>query len=177
MNRLDPSHISAEPTSPEFENDFISITSTPSGANQSTTVRVGTGFGAVALVLRGTKVLMVNEVRYAIGSEAWELPRGGSAENEDPIETAVRCVEGKTGITLATEGVVSLGIVSPDAEILTTQVSIYSFEAPRNAKIYVSAAESKWFDADELVQSCLDGSVEDSFTCIAVLRARLKGLI
>jgi ADP-ribose pyrophosphatase YjhB (NUDIX family) len=157
-----------------FSNDFVTVNESVDGVP---IVQVGTGTGAVALVCRGDKVLMIRENRYATGSVEWELPRGGTLEGEEPLAAAVRSAEGKSGVDVYPEDAVFLGTVAPDGEILSTEVFVYVLHVPRSTKIRASADEAKWVDKSELFESCLDGSVQDSFTCLAVLRARLKGLI
>lgn len=157
-----------------FDNEFVTVNESVDGAP---IVQVGTGTGAVALVCRGDKVLMIRESRYATGSVEWELPRGGTLDGEEPLAAAVRSTEGKSGVDVYPEDAVFLGTVAPDGEILTTEVFVYVLNVPRSTKIRASADEARWVDKSELLASCLDGSVQDAFTCLAVLRARLKGMI
>lgn len=37
--------------------------------------------------------------------------------------------------------------------------------------------EARWVEIEELVEAGNDGRVQDNFTCLAVMRARPKGLI
>lgn len=176
MSSLTPTPLQHEDESGTavFGNDFVTVNESADG---SSIVQVGTGTGAVALVYRGDKILMVRENRYATGSVEWELPRGGTLEGEEPLSAAVRSVEGKSGVDVYPEDSVLLGTVNPDGEILTTEVFLYALMVPLSAKIRASPDEAKWFDTAELLAACLDGSVQDSFTCLAVMRAKLQGLI
>lgn len=175
MSALSP--LPLEPStagSPVFSNDFISVQET--GIEGRVAVTVGTGSGAVALVRRNGKTLMVRHPRYATDSLEWELPRASSLEGEAPLETVQRCVEGWTGVQVDTSSALSLGVIFPDPEIITNKVSIHLVEA-MSTLVRVNHENVRWVDTETLVDSCLSGEVEDAFTCTAVLRARIKELI
>lgn len=157
-----------------FANEFISLRD--SGNSEHAEVTVGTGRGAVALVRSNGRVLMVRTPRYATGNFEWELPRGGSLEDESPVDTAARCVEGWAGITVDADNAVSLGTMNPDAEILTNEVAMFVLDASES-KIRANHENARWTDTEELVDACLNGEIEDAFSCMTVLRARLNGVI
>jgi ADP-ribose pyrophosphatase YjhB (NUDIX family) len=159
---------------PVFANEFVSLKTSDDGEHMEVTV--GTGRGAVALVRSNSKVLMIRTPRYATGSMEWALPRGGSLEDESGVETAIRCVEGWTGISVDEESVVHLGGMNPDPEVLTNEVALFVMEA-RSSKVRANHVDSKWVAIEELVTACIEGEIEDSFTCIAVLRSRINRII
>lgn len=159
---------------PVFANEFMSLKTSDDGKHAEMTV--GNGRGAVALVRSSTKILMIRTPRYATGSVEWALPRGGSWGDETGVETAMRCVEGWTGVNVDPESAVHLGDMNPDSEILTNEVALFIMEA-RSSKVRTNHENSKWVAIEELVAACIDGEIEDSFTCMAVLRARINGNI
>jgi 8-oxo-dGTP pyrophosphatase MutT (NUDIX family) len=57
--------------------------------------------GVVALDDLG-RVLLVGQYRYTLGQYSWELPAGGSAEDEEPQAAALRELEEETGYSAAT---------------------------------------------------------------------------
>lgn len=174
MKKLSQETLATSESMPVFANDFISLKTSSDG--ESVEVTVGNGKGAVALVRSGNKVLMLRTPRYATGSMEWAFPRGGSLDDESGAETAVRCVEGWTGITLDEESIESLGEMYPDPEILTNEVSLFTMTA-RSSKVRANHEHVKWVDAEELVTACVEGEIEDSFTCMAMLRARINGIL
>lgn len=156
---------------PVFSNDFISL---KEGTDDRVEITVGNGKGAAALVRKGTKVLLVRTPRYATGSMEWALPRGSSTEDESPEETAARCVEGWTGVSVDEMSITSLGEMYPDAQVLTNEVSLFLMSAS-DGKVKTNHENVRWIDAGELMLACVTGEIEDSFTCMAVLRARIAG--
>jgi ADP-ribose pyrophosphatase len=172
---------SDEGTGVVFANRYLKIDMVPSRFGAFTTVKNGSGGGAAVLLLRDGKVMMVRQPRYAIGENTWELPRGGSKEGEDNSVAALRELKEETGEEGQMEGLVSLGNIQPDTGILNTEAGLFmSTINTSTGENYDEEGEIdniKWVDVDELVEACVDGTIKDSFTCVAVMRARLKGLI
>lgn len=174
---------STEGTGIVFENRYLKIDMVPSRFGPFTTVKNGSGGGAAVLVLREGKVLMVRQPRYATGENTWELPRGGSAEGEDFAVTALRELYEETGEKGTLDGLVSLGNIQPDTGILNAEAGLYMSTNNTTVDDINRGGEDgeienmQWVDANELVDACVDGTIKDSFTCVAVMRARLKGLI
>lgn len=172
---------SDEGTGVVFANRYLKIDMVPSRFGAFTTIKNGSGGGAAVLLLRDGKVMMVRQPRYAIGENTWELPRGGSKEGEDYSAAALRELKEETGEEGQIEGLVSLGNIQPDTGILNTEAGLFmstintTSEGPVDEEGEID--NTKWVDVDELVEACIDGTIKDSFTCVAVMRARLKGLI
>lgn len=172
---------SDEGTGVVFANRYLKIDMVPSRFGAFTTVKNGSGGGAAVLLMRDGKVLMVRQPRYATGENTWELPRGGSKEGEDYSEAALRELKEETGEEGSVEGLISLGNIQPDTGILNTEAGLYmstinsKSDEPHDVEGEID--NMQWVDANELVEACVDGTIKDSFTCVAVMRARLKGLI
>lgn len=156
-----------------FANDHVSLRSSGDG---HVAVTVGSGYGAVALVFRNGKVLVVRTPRYATDTLEWELPRAGSLKSESAVDTAARCVEGWTGVRVHEGTAIPLGTVTPDPELLTNEVSLLFMHAA-SGSILTNHENAKWVDVEALVSACVEDEIKDSFTVITVLRARLNGLI
>ncbi|HZB47242.1 MAG TPA: NUDIX hydrolase [Pyrinomonadaceae bacterium] len=50
------------------------------------------------LAVEGDEVYLVGQHRYPLGAYSWEIPEGGCAEGEDPLEAARRELEEETGL-------------------------------------------------------------------------------
>ena len=169
-----------EGTGTVFSNRYLKVELVPSRFGPFTTIKNGTGGGAAVLVVRDGKVLMVTQPRYATGEANWEIPRGGANVGEDFAEAALRELKEETGEEGTVEGLVSLGNIQPDNGILNTEAGLFL----STSNVPTDKAESdgeidnlQWVDVDEVVEACVDGTIKDSFTCVAVMRARLKGLL
>ena len=171
---------STEGTGTVFSNRYLKVDLVPSRFGPFTTIKNGTGGGAAVLVVRDGKVLMVTQPRYATGEANWEIPRGGANVGEDFAEAALRELKEETGEEGTIEGLVSLGNIQPDTGILNTEAGL--FLSTSNTPTELAEADGEidnlqWVDIDEVVEACVDGTIKDSFTCVAVMRARLKGLL
>jgi ADP-ribose pyrophosphatase len=168
-----------EGTGVVFANRYLKVDLVPSRFGPFTTIKNGTGGGAAVLVVRDGKVLMVSQPRYATGEVNWEIPRGGANEGEDFADAALRELKEETGEEGTLEGLVSLGNIQPDTGILNTEAGLF-ISTSNSASESVSDGEIdslQWVDVDEVVEACVDGTIKDSFTCVAVMRARLRGLL
>lgn len=172
---------SDEGTGVVFANRYLKIDMVPSRFGAFTTVKNGSGGGAAVLLVRDGKVMMVRQPRYAVGENTWELPRGGSKEGEDNSVAALRELKEETGEEGRMDGLISLGNIQPDTGILNTEAGLFmSTINTTSSDGHDEEGEidnAKWVDVEELVEACVDGTIKDSFTCVAVMRARLKGLI
>lgn len=125
--------------------------------------------------------MMANQPRYAVGQSMWEIPRGSADAMEDLASSAPRELAEETGIHAEYAHLISLGNVHPDTGILNTEVALFfaalpnslPWQQPTNDEIDALA----WIEADALVEACAHGRIKDAFTNLAVMRARLKGLI
>lgn len=172
---------SDEGTGVVFANRYLKIDMVPSRFGAFTTIKSGSGGGAAVLLVRDGKVMMVSQPRYAVGENTWELPRGGSKEGEDNSVAALRELKEETGEEGHIDGLISLGNIQPDTGILNTEAGLFMSTLNTSGDgAYDEEGEIdnvKWVDVEELVEACVDGTIKDSFTCVAVMRARLKGLI
>jgi len=182
---LASSHIKAElkgEHSTAFENRFISINMVPSEYGSFNTVKSGSGTGSAVVIsnARG-EIMMVSQNRYAVGEKNWEIPRGGAASEEDRSEAAQREVKEETGIDLPLASIVSLGNIHPDTGILSTEAGLFYAATEQDGNgdsdDIGEIADRQWFPADDVVNACVDGTIKDSFTTTAILRARMRGFI
>lgn len=172
---------SAEECGPVYTNRFITVSLIPSRFGPFTQVQSGAGTGAAILLVRDGYVMMVKQPRYAVGQSMWEIPRGSADAMEDLASSALRELVEETGITADYVNLLSLGNIHPDTGILNTEVGLFlatlpdghTGQQPTTTEIDSLA----WIKADALVEACADGRIKDAFTNLAVMRARLKGLI
>ena len=51
------------------------------------------------LAVEGDELYLVGQYRYTLDTYSWEIPEGGCAEGEDPLEAARRELEEETGLS------------------------------------------------------------------------------
>ena len=163
-----------------FRNRFVAIEMIPSRFGPFTQIKNGNGTGSAVLIVRDGHILMVKQPRYAVGTSMWEIPRGSAEKMEDLATAALREMQEETGLEAQYADLHSLGNIFPDTGILNTEVGLFVAVLPEG-RPWVSGDneidDMMWVDADELVEACAFGQVKDAFTNIAVMRAKLKGLI
>jgi len=165
-----------------FDNGRAQVRTVPSRYGSFTVVGKPDAGGAAVLTVRQGQILMVKQPRYAIGLETWEIPRGGSKEGESNLASASRELAEETGVAAQGEHITSLGDVHPDTGALSARAGLYFVNLDETSTEEATPVDgevdtAEWVDADEVVDAVLDGRITDSFTAIAVMKARLKGLI
>lgn len=179
-NNLAATPITGYPDTREqvFGNRYASVALVPSQYGPFTTYTSGAGRGAGVLVVRDGAVLLVRQARPAVGLNVWEMPRGGCAHGESFATAAARELCEEAGLDIAEGDLRPLGQVLPDTGCLTTVVGLFLADANGHEAVVGDEVDAvAWVHADDLVNACISGVITDSFTCVAVLRARLLGLI
>ncbi|MGE0128219.1 MAG: NUDIX domain-containing protein [Blastocatellales bacterium] len=117
---------------------------------------------------------LVGQYRYTLDSYSWEIPEGGGAQDEDPLEAAKRELREETGLearvwrTLATAHLSNS--VSDEAAIIFLATDLIQGEAEPEGTEKLELMRVKF---DEALRMALDGEITDSMSVIAILRYAL----
>ncbi|MGK0548991.1 MAG: NUDIX hydrolase [Pyrobaculum sp.] len=137
--------------------------------------------GAVAvLALRGGRIVMVRQFRSAIGEWTLEIPAGTLEGGEDPESAAVREMIEETGykplrLVPLLEFYPTPGVSNELIRIYFTDKLEYVGVSGRDpGEVDMSVVEVTPGEALRMVES---GEVKDGKTIIALLAARLRGLL
>lgn len=153
IDRVDGSPAGVLPQGAWWANPWASVRGRlgllPSGAPyQHTTVRAGTGMGAVIIPLvrvRGRAHLGLVEVgRPAVGHSSLEFPRGGT-DDLDEAEARRELVE-ETG--LVPSSMRRLAVIEPDTGLLDTQVGIWIAHIADSTHVAAALAQEGFLDPE-----------------------------
>lgn len=117
---------------------------------------------------------LVGQYRYTLDSYSWEIPEGGGAEGEDPVEAAKRELREETGLearawrTLA-RAHLSNSVGDEDA-IIFLATDLLRGEAEPEGTEKLELMRVKF---EEALRMVLDGEITDSMSVIAILRYAL----
>ena len=98
-------------------------------------------------------------------------------------DAALREVFEETGVFAEPEQLISLGKIYPDTGILNTDIEVFFLNASFGNKSPLTLGEDEniveavWVPSGTLVDACMDGTVEDGFTIMAVMRAFTRNLL
>jgi 8-oxo-dGTP pyrophosphatase MutT (NUDIX family) len=132
--------------------------------------------GVVALDERD-RVLLVGQHRYTLDEWSWEIPEGGVAPGEAPLEGMMRELREETGVTAAEwlelARVHLSNSVSDEAGILYLATGLSEGAAEPDA---TEQLEIRWVAFDEALAMTLDGRITDGLSVIGLQRVALARL-
>lgn len=166
-----------------FQNSFVMFQSHSIADKTFHSIAPASGGGSVMLAVDSqNRIALVRQERPAVRRHTWEAPRGGREAGEKPIDTAIRELYEETGIAADPSSVTSLGRIEADTGLVSAELWLFcarvedgelgSFEDDRG-EIDIA----RWFSAGRVVDACLSGEITDAFTVIAVLKAKVLGLL
>ena len=126
---------------------------------------------AVLAVDENGYVPLVRQYRYALRKHIWEIPAGKLEVGEDPDEAIARELHEEAG--LRAEHIERIAAFYPTVGYSNEIIRVYL----ATGLTYVGAQpdedeflEIKYFHIDELYKMCLDGTIEDGKTVVAILK-------
>jgi 8-oxo-dGTP pyrophosphatase MutT (NUDIX family) len=129
--------------------------------------------GVVALDDLG-RVLLVGQYRYTLGQYSWELPAGGSAEDEEPQAAALRELEEETGYSAATIRPILRAHMSnsiSDEEALCYLASGFKQGTPKPEG--TEDLRIIWVSLDKAMRMIAAGEITDALTILRLQQAAL----
>ncbi len=117
---------------------------------------------------------IVGQYRFPLGEYSWEIPEGGGALQQDPVDSAKRELLEECGIraerwTLIQTMSLSNSVSDERALIYLAEDLSFTDSEPEDTE----QLTVRKLSFDELYQMVLSGEVHDSLTVAAVLRYRL----
>lgn len=144
----------------------------PNGHRADLEVLHHPGGAAVVAIDSEQRVCLLRQYRHAAGGYVIELPAGRLEPAEPPARTAERELAEEAGRHAARWRDLGVSLSSPG--VFTERIYLYLAteltpvpNAPEAAEVF----EVLWVPLEEAVQRCLQGDIEDSKTCLGVLRA------
>lgn len=130
--------------------------------------------GVVCLPVMGGKVGLMRGYRHQFDRAVWQAPSGFVEAGEEPSTTAGRELVEETGLTCASDKILPLGTLMPDAGLIEARVALYAAldckTGPAAAIAEPGAGRLTWFTIDEAVKiACEDPDVGAS-TVVTILR-------
>ena len=126
--------------------------------------------GAAVLAVKGDKILLERQFRYAYGEELWEIPAGKRDGDEAFEETARRELEEETGnIPLNLKKILTL---YPSPGYTDEVIEIFYADKFEKGEVHFDDTEfvvAEWFSSAEVYNMVYDGRIKDAKTLAGVL--------
>ncbi len=120
---------------------------------------------------------LVGQHRYTLGAWSWEIPEGGGAHDEDPIEAARRELEEEAGLRAdRVEPLIELhtsNSVTDERAIIFVATGLHEVDAVPDA---TELLQLEYLPVDEAIEWALDGRITDAMSVagLLVLAARRR---
>lgn len=133
--------------------------------------------GAAVLPLLETRVVLIHHFRHATRAWHWEIPRGFPHGGEDAEDTARR--EIKEELDAQVSELTALGAVHPNTGSANDFVQLYLAQITGfgRTETYEGIDRTRLVTSVEFDDMVRDGKITDSFTLVAALQARVRGLL
>jgi 8-oxo-dGTP pyrophosphatase MutT (NUDIX family) len=123
------------------------------------------------------RLLLVGQHRYALDEMSWEIPEGGVAPTESPVDGARRELREETGVEAATWSEIGRlhlsNSISDEAGILYLARDLSLGPSQPDATEQI---EVRWVAFDEALAMTLDGRITDALSVIGLQRVALARL-
>ena len=111
--------------------------------------------------------------RHVVGDWLWELPRGFIDTGERPEQAALRELEEESGLIAQPENLISLGSIMPEPGVIRARTALFAAQdckASGRAEGEIGLGQFRWFTVEDAIAMALDGGIQCSTTCAALLR-------
>ena len=123
------------------------------------------------------RVLLVGQHRYTLDEWSWEIPEGGVAPGEAPLDGMIRELREETGVAAAEwlelARVHLSNSVSDEAGILYLATGLTQGDAEPDP---TEQLEVRWLPFDEALEMTLDGRITDALSVVGIQRVALARL-
>ncbi len=123
------------------------------------------------------RVLLVGQHRYALDAYSWEVPEGGVAAGEDPLEGARRELREETGVVAAVWREIGRfhlsNSVTDEAGVLYLATDLVQETAAPEA---TEELDARWVPFADALAMTLDGRITDAMAIMAIQRLALERL-
>ncbi len=123
------------------------------------------------LAFRDDEVLLVGQQRYPLAAYSWEIPGGGAAPGEDPVDAAHRELAEETGFRAATlEPFASFSIWNAVSDAFCNVYLAKDLTPGPPAPEATERLEMRWLELGRCLDMIRSGEIHDAITQIAILR-------
>jgi ADP-ribose pyrophosphatase len=134
------------------------------------------GGAAVVALDERDRVCLLRQYRHAAGGWLWELPAGKIDPGETPFSTARRELAEEAGVV--SDDWADLGHMLSSPGVCTEVIYLYlarGLQAVAQNHETHEVIEIHWLPLRQVLDWCVDGTIEDSKTLIGLFRAEVWG--
>lgn len=143
------------------------------GKQQDREIILHNGGAGILPIDEEGNVYLIKQFRSPFESEVLEIPAGKLERGEDPLKAAKRELSEETGFTA--RHYISLGEMWPTVGYCGEKIYIYLATGLKKGKTHFDDDEfvtTIKYDFDTVYNMCMDGTIKDGKTLVAILKAK-----
>jgi 8-oxo-dGTP pyrophosphatase MutT (NUDIX family) len=130
------------------------------------------------LAIEDEHIYLVGQYRYPLDQYSWEIPEGGCAEGEDPLDAAKRELEEETGLRAARWKKMGEAHLSNS---VSDELAIWYLATGLTAGEHhpegTEQLEVRRVRFDEALEMALTGRITDALSLLAIMHYRIRGQV
>lgn len=130
--------------------------------------------GVVVLPVDGGRVGLIRVFRHPLGQWSWEAIKGHVEPGEGASAAAVRELLEEAGFSVASEDLVDLGAVAPEAGVIKARSRLFAATVTGKAGIAVDGelghGELVFYNRKEIRNLITQGEIEDASTLVTIFK-------
>ncbi len=132
------------------------------------------GAAAVLVVDEAGRVLLVRQLREAVGRELWEIPAGKLEPGEYPELTAQRELQEETGLVAGR--LTYLGVIYPTPGYSNERIYLFAAEELKGeARAASEVSEARFFSVEEALRLAFEGQGDGKTLAALALYLDFRG--
>ena len=134
--------------------------------------------GVVVLPVNGSKIGLIRVFRHPLDRWSWEAVKGHVEQDEDVRAAAVRELLEESGYLTASEDLIDLGIVAPEAGVIKGRtrlfVAVVTGMSRRAAAGELGHGKMVFYSKEEIDNFIAQGEIEDASTLVTIFKYRFS---
>ncbi len=134
--------------------------------------------GVVVLPVNGSKIGLIRVFRHPLDRWSWEAVKGHVEQDEDVRAAAVRELLEESGYLTASEDLIDLDIVAPEAGVIKGRtrlfVAVVTGMSRRAAAGELGHGKMVFYSKEEIDNFIAQGEIEDASTLVTIFKYRFS---
>jgi len=134
--------------------------------------------GVAVLPVDEDKIGLIRVFRHPLGRWSWEAIKGHAEQGEDVRSAAIRELHEETGFLVASEHLVDLGAVTPEAAVIKARTRLFTAVVTGKIRSAIDGelghGEMAFYNREEIDNLIAQGEIEDASTLVILFKQQFS---